>query len=125
MAAGRHQGTPAFAMSSAFGSTMSLAAISNGGGGILTRRALVLKNDPDGNGKYIAGLKEIRVRTRQVSHRSWYTSRHITSHEREGALILAFVYRKPWRSFNLVSERDKFSGPSPTGSPVGVMAFSL
>jgi kinesin family protein 20 len=45
---------------------MSLAAMANGGGGILRRKALILKNDPEGNGKYIAGLKEIRVRTREV-----------------------------------------------------------
>ena len=41
--------------------------MANGGGGVLTRKALVLKNDTEGNGKYIAGLNEIRVRTRQVS----------------------------------------------------------
>jgi kinesin family protein 20 len=45
---------------------MSIAAIANGGGGILKRQALTLKNDPDGNGKYIAGLKEVRVRSREV-----------------------------------------------------------
>lgn len=55
------------ALPSAYGSSMNLAAMVNGGGGVLKRRALVLKNDPDGNGKYIAGLSEIRVRTRQVS----------------------------------------------------------
>lgn len=47
------------------GSSMSLAAFANGGGGVLKRRALVLKNDPEGNGKYIAGAHEIRVRTRE------------------------------------------------------------
>lgn len=46
---------------------MNLAAMVNGGGGVLKRRALALKNDPDGNGKYIAGLNEIRVKTRQVN----------------------------------------------------------
>ncbi|KLT42795.1 kinesin-domain-containing protein [Cutaneotrichosporon oleaginosum] len=46
-------------------SSMSLAALANGGAGILKRRALVLKNDPDGNGKYICGAHEIRVRTRE------------------------------------------------------------
>ncbi|BEJ03248.1 hypothetical protein CcaverHIS641_0104230 [Cutaneotrichosporon cavernicola] len=45
-------------------SSMSLAALANGGGGVLKRRALVLKNDPEGNGKYICGAHEIRVRTR-------------------------------------------------------------
>ncbi|KAL1408789.1 hypothetical protein Q8F55_005602 [Vanrija albida] len=49
---------------SGVGSSMSLAAMANGGGGVLKRRALVLKNDPEGSGKYIAGLHEIRVRTR-------------------------------------------------------------
>jgi kinesin family protein 20 len=46
---------------------MNLAALSNGGGGVLRRQALALKNDPEGSGKYIAGLKEIRVRSREVS----------------------------------------------------------
>ena len=46
---------------------MNLAAMVNGGGGVLKRRALALKNDPEGNGKYISGLSEIRVKTRQVS----------------------------------------------------------
>lgn len=55
------------ALPSAYGSSMNLAAMVNGGGGKLTRRALALKNDPEGNGKYIAGLSEIRVRTRQAS----------------------------------------------------------
>lgn len=50
----------------AFGNTMSLAAMANGGAGVLKRQALVLKNDTDGSsGKYIAGLKEVRVRTRE------------------------------------------------------------
>ena len=46
---------------------MNLAAMANGGGGVLKRKALVLKNDPEGNGKYIAGLNDVRVKTRQVS----------------------------------------------------------
>jgi kinesin family protein 20 len=54
-------------MPGGFVSSMSLAAIANGGGGVIKRKALSLKNDPEGNGKYIAGLNEIRVRTRQVS----------------------------------------------------------
>ncbi|WOO82439.1 Kinesin-like protein KIF23 [Vanrija pseudolonga] len=53
-----------YGLSGAIGSSMSLAAMANGGGGVLKRRALVLKNDPEGSGKYIAGLHEIRVRTR-------------------------------------------------------------
>ncbi|ORX38676.1 P-loop containing nucleoside triphosphate hydrolase protein [Kockovaella imperatae] len=48
----------------ALSSSLSLAALANGGGGVLKRRALALKNDPDGNGKYVAGLNEVRVRTR-------------------------------------------------------------
>lgn len=52
-------------LSSAFGSNMTLATMANGGGGILKRQALALKNDPDGNGKFIAGLNEIRVRSRE------------------------------------------------------------
>jgi kinesin family protein 20 len=52
-------------LSSGIGSNMSLAAMANGGAGILKRRALVLKNDPEGTGKYISGLNEIRVRTRE------------------------------------------------------------
>lgn len=47
---------------------MHLAALANGGGGVIRRQALALKNDPEGNGKYIAGLKEIRVRTREVCY---------------------------------------------------------
>jgi hypothetical protein len=46
---------------------MNLAAMANGGGGVLKRKALVLKNDPEGSGKYIAGLSDVRVKTRQVS----------------------------------------------------------
>jgi len=46
---------------------MNLAAMANGGGGVLKRKPLVLKNDPEGNGKYIAGLSDVRVKTRQVS----------------------------------------------------------
>lgn len=46
---------------------MNLAALANGGGGVLKRRALALKNDPEGSGKYVAGLNEVRVRTRAVS----------------------------------------------------------
>ena len=45
---------------------MSLAALANGGAGVLKRRALAVKTDPEGNGKYIAGLNEVRVKTRQV-----------------------------------------------------------
>jgi len=54
------------AWSSGLNSSMHLAALANGGGGVIRRQALALKNDPEGNGKYIAGLKEIRVRTREV-----------------------------------------------------------
>jgi kinesin family protein 20 len=43
-------------LSSGLGTTMSLAAMANGGAGVLKRRALVLKNDPEGTGKYISGL---------------------------------------------------------------------
>lgn len=66
--------TPTIARSSAalarnysfFGPRASLAnaAHANGGNGVLKRQALALKNDPDG-GKYVAGLRDIRVRTRQ------------------------------------------------------------
>ncbi|KAK8854933.1 hypothetical protein IAR55_003672 [Kwoniella newhampshirensis] len=55
-----HMGFP-----SALNSSFNLAAMANGGGGILKRQALALKNDPEGNGKYIAGLKDVRVRTRE------------------------------------------------------------
>ena len=54
------------ALPGAYGSSMNLAAMVNGGGGVLKRRALALKNDPEGNGKYISGLSEVRVKTRQV-----------------------------------------------------------
>ncbi|WVW85845.1 hypothetical protein I302_107883 [Kwoniella bestiolae CBS 10118] len=49
----------------ALNSSFNLAAMANGGGGILKRHALSLKNDPEGNGKYIAGLKDVRVRSRE------------------------------------------------------------
>lgn len=52
-------------LSGHIGSSMSLAALVNGGAGILKRRALVLKNDPEGNGKFIAGAHDIRVRNRE------------------------------------------------------------
>ncbi|WVF72614.1 hypothetical protein IAT40_007432 [Kwoniella sp. CBS 6097] len=54
-----------FGLSGALNSSFNLAAMANGGGGILKRHALSLKNDPEGNGKYIAGLKDVRVRTRE------------------------------------------------------------
>ncbi|WRT68205.1 uncharacterized protein IL334_005180 [Kwoniella shivajii] len=54
-----------FGFSGALNSSFNLAAMANGGGGILRRHALSLKNDPEGNGKYIAGLKDVRVRTRE------------------------------------------------------------
>jgi kinesin family protein 20 len=50
-----------------FGNRMSMAAAANGGNGIIKRQALALKNDLDG-GKYVAGLKEIRVKTREEAH---------------------------------------------------------
>lgn len=50
-----------------FGNRMSLAAMANGGSGVIKRQALALKNDLDG-GKFVAGLKEIRVRTREEAH---------------------------------------------------------
>ncbi|WVQ99831.1 hypothetical protein IAU59_006974 [Kwoniella sp. CBS 9459] len=54
-----------FGFSGALNSSFNLAAMANGGGGVLKRHALALKNDPEGNGKYIAGLKDVRVRTRE------------------------------------------------------------
>lgn len=63
--AGLPRNTSAYGLPGSFGSTMSLAAMANGGGGVYTRKALTLKNDPEGNGKYIAGLNEVRVTTRQ------------------------------------------------------------
>jgi hypothetical protein len=102
----------AFALSGAFGSSMSLAAMANGGGGILRRKALILKNDPEGNGKYIAGLKEIRVRTREVrSQVPWVHT-------------LLMCYRKLKRSSGQGNELVKFSVRLPTASRAGVMGFS-
>ena len=46
--------------------------MANGGGGVLKRRALALKNDPEGNGKYVAGLNEMRVRSREVRLQWFY-----------------------------------------------------
>ena len=51
-----------------FSSSLNLAATANGGAGVLRRQALALKNDPEGNGKYVSGLQEIRVRTREVGY---------------------------------------------------------
>lgn len=65
---GHIRGSSAWAFSGAVNSSMNLAALANGGAGVIRRQALSLKNDPDGNGKYIAGLKEIRVRTREVTY---------------------------------------------------------
>jgi len=60
-------GRGSMAWNSGLNSSMNLAALANGGSGVIRRQALALKNDPEGNGKYIAGLNEIRVRTREVS----------------------------------------------------------
>ncbi|WVR07361.1 hypothetical protein IAU60_004402 [Kwoniella sp. DSM 27419] len=54
-----------FGLQSAVNSSFNLAALANGGAGVLKRHALSLKNDPEGNGKYIAGLKDVRVRSRE------------------------------------------------------------
>ncbi|WWC63071.1 uncharacterized protein I303_105670 [Kwoniella dejecticola CBS 10117] len=62
---GLPRGSNAYGFSGALNSSFNLAALANGGGGILKRHALALKNDPEGNGKYIAGLKDVRVRTRE------------------------------------------------------------
>lgn len=51
----------------AFGSRMSLAAVANGGNGVVKRQGLALKLDSD-NQKYVAGLRWIRVRTREEAH---------------------------------------------------------
>ncbi|WVQ81700.1 hypothetical protein IAT38_003825 [Cryptococcus sp. DSM 104549] len=59
------RGSYAPGYSTALNSTFNLAAMANGGPGVLKRQALGLKNDPEGNGKYIAGLKDIRVKTRE------------------------------------------------------------
>jgi hypothetical protein len=64
---GHQRSSSQYGYPGAFASSMNLAAMANGGGGVLKRKALVLKNDPEGNGKYIAGLNDIRVKTRQVS----------------------------------------------------------
>ena len=54
-----------------YNSFMNLAALASqpqdGKPLLVTRKALTLKSDPDG-GKYIAGLKEVRVRDAEVSH---------------------------------------------------------
>ncbi|RXK38129.1 hypothetical protein M231_04590 [Tremella mesenterica] len=63
--AGMKRTTSTVGLSNHVASSMALAAMANGGAGVLKRHALSLKNDPEGNGKYIAGLNEIRVRTRE------------------------------------------------------------
>ena len=67
MGAPQTRASAAWGASGPINSTMNLAALANGGAGVIHRRALALKNDPEGSGKYIAGLNEIRVRTRGVS----------------------------------------------------------
>ncbi|WWC71755.1 uncharacterized protein I206_105714 [Kwoniella pini CBS 10737] len=62
---GLPRGSNAYGFPGTLHSSFNLAAIANGGGGVLKRHALALKNDPEGNGKYIAGLKDVRVRTRE------------------------------------------------------------
>ncbi|WVQ68264.1 uncharacterized protein L199_006471 [Kwoniella botswanensis] len=63
--AGLPRASNTYGFPGALTSSFNLAAMANGGGGILKRHALSLKNDPEGNGKYIAGLKDVRVRTRE------------------------------------------------------------
>lgn len=48
--------------SSGFGSSHTLSGLGQGG---VKRKALTLKNDADAGGKYVAGLKEIRVWSRE------------------------------------------------------------
>ena len=48
--------------SSGFGSSHTLSGLGQGG---VKRKALTLKNDSDASGKYVAGLKEIRVWSRE------------------------------------------------------------
>lgn len=66
--------SPARATTSASSSVFSFATTSNltalastdaNHPMLLKRRALALKNDPDSQGKYISGLREVRVRTRE------------------------------------------------------------
>lgn len=48
------------------GTLSDLASVANGGGPIsLSRKPLTLKTDPEGSGKYVAGLKEVRVKNIQ------------------------------------------------------------
>lgn len=97
---------------------MSLAALANGGAGVLRRKALVLKNDPEGNGKYIAGLNEIRVRTREVGV--------VRDGLKFGFKLLTrlFANRKPKPSLDLVRELAKCLGPLPIENHQGVMVSS-
>jgi hypothetical protein len=80
---------------------------------VIKRRALALKNDPEGSGKYVAGLNEIRVRTRDVG-RPRSPSRCDIDND----------HRKPWPS----SEQDRapvrYLGPWPTENPAGVTVYS-
>jgi hypothetical protein len=64
--------------SSAFAAS-SLAALASSSNGRLTRRQLQLKKDPDGNGKYIGALNEVRVHTQSVSYDT--VSMYMCDHE--------------------------------------------
>ena len=64
----RQQSLLAGRSSSAF-AVSSLAALASSGNGKITRRPMQLKKDPDGNGKYISGLNEIRVQSHSVRSR--------------------------------------------------------
>lgn len=81
---------------------------------MIKRRALALKNDPEGSGKYVAGLNEIRVRTRDVGRpRSPSRSYADNSH------------RKHWPSSELDKVPVRYLGPWPTENPAGVTVYSL
>lgn len=100
---------------SVLNSSFNMAAMANGGGGVLKRQALSLKNDPDGNGKYIAGLKDVRVRTREVSQ---FNLRHAL------AKLKSLPCRRLLRSSDLARMLGKCSVPLRTENPAAAMAFS-
>lgn len=91
---------------------MNLAAMVNGGGGVLKRRALALKNDPDGNGKYISGLSEIRVKTRQVSDQRRISLTWILTRDAD------HLTRKLWRFSGQVNVPARSLGHSPIANRV-------
>ncbi|KAH7104551.1 kinesin-domain-containing protein [Auriculariales sp. MPI-PUGE-AT-0066] len=83
------------------GSVAAMAASDSNHPLQLKRRALALKNDPDGQGKYISGLREVRVRSReearavvklgQLNRRVFGTLANATSSRSHGVFTIRLI----------------------------------